>query len=94
MSDFKPNPDDSDALPGLGPEVLFEVIAIGNTVKVTAIDPDTGLEASIVGAATTTLYSLKANAMRKLARVLARHVRGADPDAAQAAKPARRGRYA
>ncbi|MEO5374245.1 MAG: hypothetical protein H7840_08185 [Alphaproteobacteria bacterium] len=50
---------------GLG-EVLFEMVRVGQVVKVTAIHPATGTEATIVGAATLSPYSLKANARRKL----------------------------
>ena len=33
-------------------EIYVEFIVLGNTVKATAIDPDTGEEASVVGPAT------------------------------------------
>ena len=48
------------------PQVLFELIAIGNSVKVSAIDPVTNIEVSLVGPATASSYSLKMNALRKL----------------------------
>jgi len=51
-------------------EVLFEFRQIGNSVKVTAIDPQSGTEVSIVGAANMTQYSLKQAALRKLKRVI------------------------
>jgi len=47
-------------------EVLFELTAIGNAVKVSAIDPDTNIEVSIVGSARMSPFSLKMNALRKL----------------------------
>ena len=48
------------------PEVLFEIIAIGNSVKVSAIDPHSNLEVSVVGPVTASPYTLKMNALRKL----------------------------
>ena len=48
------------------PQVLFELIAIGNAVKVSAIDPVTNVEVSLVGPVTASSYSLKMNALRKL----------------------------
>lgn len=48
------------------PEVLFEIVAIGNSVKVSAIDPRTNTEVSVVGPVTASAYSLKMNALRKL----------------------------
>jgi hypothetical protein len=59
------NPHDPD----MG-EVLFEVRAIGNAVKVSAIDPVTNTEVCVVGSVHTTPYSLKMNALRKLKSVL------------------------
>jgi len=53
-------------------EVLFEMTRIGNSVKVTAIDTVTMVEASIVGPATASQRQLQANALRKLQFVLAR----------------------
>jgi hypothetical protein len=50
--------------------VIYEVICIGNSVKVSAIDAHTGVEVAIVGNARMPLYSLKANALRKLRRAL------------------------
>ncbi len=67
MTHFKPHDDDNtDFGAEYGREVLFEVIRMGNSAKVTAIDGETGTEVSIIGPANSTLYSLKANAMRKL----------------------------
>ncbi|MPY69345.1 MAG: hypothetical protein GEU92_04590 [Alphaproteobacteria bacterium] len=53
-----------------GREVLFEFTRIGNAVKVTAIDPVTGTEASIVGPASVGETILQNNALRKLDYVL------------------------
>ena len=61
------NQNSSD--PELG-EVLFEVKAIGNAVKVSALDPVTNTEVSIVGPVNASPYSLKMNALRKLKSVL------------------------
>jgi hypothetical protein len=51
-------------------EVLFEIRRVGNAVRVTAIDPRTGTEASIVGDPRFGELTLKRNAARKLAYVL------------------------
>ncbi len=51
-------------------EVLFEYRQIGNSIKVTAIDPKTGTEVSIVGSAAMTQYSLQQAALRKLRKKL------------------------
>lgn len=48
------------------PEVLFEIIAIGNAVKCSAIDPVSNTEVSVVGPVTASPYTLKMNALRKL----------------------------
>jgi hypothetical protein len=103
MPQFKPNPDDADANLGLTPEygreVLFEVVFVGNLVKVTAVDAQTGVEATIVGLPTMTQYSLRMNAVRKLSRVMARVTASAegttddDPEPPQP-RHARPGRYA
>jgi hypothetical protein len=47
-------------------EVYFEFIAIGNAVKVTAIDSLTGTEVSIMGPASAAEADLKHVALRKL----------------------------
>lgn len=48
------------------PEVLFEMYAVGNSVKVSAIDPYSNIEVSVIGPATAASYTLKMNALRKL----------------------------
>jgi hypothetical protein len=47
-------------------EILVEFVAIGNSVKVTAVDPATGLEAIIVGPAGAARNALADAARRKL----------------------------
>lgn len=51
-------------------EVLYEMIPVGRVIKVTAIDPETGVEISIVGDPRLSEYSLKQAAKRKLEYVL------------------------
>lgn len=53
-------------------EVIFEFIQHGTSVKVTAMDPETLVEVSIVGPASAGQAVLKANALNKLKYVLAR----------------------
>ena len=53
-----------------GREVLIEFHQIGNSVKVTAVDPVTAVEVSIVGAANASQEMLKRLAVRKLDYVL------------------------
>jgi hypothetical protein len=53
-------------------EIFVEFVILGNTVKVTAIDPDTGLEASIVGPASAPRAVLAENARKKLEYVKAK----------------------
>lgn len=48
------------------PEVLFEIVAIGNAVKVSAIDPASNIEVSVIGSPYASPYTLKMNALRKL----------------------------
>ena len=54
-------------------EVYFEHVAIGNTVKVTAIDSLTAIEVSIVGPAGTAKSALERLALQKLRARLARN---------------------
>lgn len=53
-------------------EVLFEFRRLGNVVKVSAVDPVTNTEVSIVGAPAAGEAALKAAAIRKLQWVLSR----------------------
>jgi hypothetical protein len=50
----------------LAKEIFVEFVQLGNTIKATAIDPDTGLEASIVGPANAPRATLAEAARRKL----------------------------
>ena len=47
-------------------EIYVEFVVLGNAVKATAIDPETGDEASIVGPASAPQSILAENARRKL----------------------------
>lgn len=47
-------------------EVLFEFVQLGRSVKVTALDPVSMIEVSIVGASTAGAEVLKALAYKKL----------------------------
>jgi hypothetical protein len=58
-------------------EVILEFQTIGNSVKVTAVDPVTLIEVSIVGARSAGQEALKRTVLRKLEYVLAR--RGSAP---------------
>lgn len=53
-----------------GHEIYVEFVVLGNTVKATAIDPVSGVEASIVGPASAPQAVLAENARRKLEYVL------------------------
>lgn len=50
--------------------ILFQIIRIGNAVKVIAVDEVTGTEISLIAPANTPLVSLKAAAKKKLAYVM------------------------
>jgi uncharacterized protein DUF6898 len=58
-------------------EVLVEFIVHGNSIKVTAVDASSGVEASIVAPASAPRAVLEANVARKLAYVM-RKQKGAD----------------
>ena len=53
-------------------EVLFEFSAIGNTVKVCAVDPDTMTEATVLGPASAGEAALRQAALQKLRYLLAK----------------------
>ena len=55
-----------------GREIYVEFVMLGNVVKATAIDPDTGVEASIVGPASAPRAILAENARKKLEYVKAK----------------------
>ena len=54
------------------PEVLFEFVVHGNFVKVMAVDPDTGIEVSIVGDRRTSKEILENLATKKLVLAIKR----------------------
>ena len=51
-------------------EVLIEFVPMGKSVKVSAVDPRSGLEVPIVGPASASSTELKRNAMAKLVYML------------------------
>jgi hypothetical protein len=53
-----------------GHEIFVEFTVLGNSVKVTAIDPASGTEASIVGPASAARATLAEAARRKLKYVM------------------------
>ncbi len=55
---------------GSGGEVIIEIYQVGNAVKVTAIDPVTLVEVSIVGSPSQGEELLKRAAINKLSYVL------------------------
>ena len=56
---------------GLVPkEIYVEFVILGNTVKATAIDPETGEEASVIGPANAAQSTMAQAARRKLEYVL------------------------
>ena len=57
---------------GTGREVLIECQQIGNAVKVTAIDPKTLIEVSIMGPHSANQEMLKRNPINKLTYVLSK----------------------
>ena len=56
-------------------EILFEFIPQGSYVKVNAVDPESGIEVTVVGAATASQQALEALAARKLIYVLEKRSR-------------------
>ena len=55
---------------GSAPNYLIEFHAVGNAVKVSAIDPETGVEASIMGPIGAGREVLLRNAVAKLRRMI------------------------
>ncbi|MDR1025915.1 MAG: hypothetical protein LBL47_00815 [Lactobacillus sp.] len=53
-------------------EILFELIKIGNSVKVTAIDPITGIEAAVVVPSNLPISQAKQQALKKLKYILSK----------------------
>jgi hypothetical protein len=50
----------------VGREILVEFVILGNSVKATAIDPGSGLEASVIGPASAPRSAMADAARRKL----------------------------
>jgi hypothetical protein len=57
-------------------EVYFEFVAIGSSVKVNAIDPVSGVEASIVAPVNTAQVDLERLALSKLRRMIEKKTGG------------------
>jgi hypothetical protein len=57
-------------------EVYFEFVSIGGSVKVNAIDPVTGVEASIVAPVNTVQSDLERLALAKLRRMVEKKTGG------------------
>jgi hypothetical protein len=55
-------------------EIYVEFVVLGNTVKATAIDPETGEEASVIGPASAAQATMAQAARRKLEYVLRKKV--------------------
>ena len=53
-----------------GREILFELIPLGNSVKVSALDPESGIEVSTVGPANASIEDLQRAALAKLRYVM------------------------
>jgi hypothetical protein len=53
-----------------GPEILIEIVTVGAYAKVTAIDPATGIEASVTVPANADELTMKTAARRKLEYVM------------------------
>jgi len=53
-------------------DIIFEIVRVGGSVKVTAIDPVSLMEAAVVGPANYPFELLKRTALRKLQRVIER----------------------
>ena len=56
--------------PGSGREILFEMIQMGNSIKVIAVDAQTGTEATVICPVTASEAQMKQMAMRKLKFIL------------------------
>jgi hypothetical protein len=52
-------------------EIIFEITRLGGSVRVTAIDPVSLLEASVIGPRNYPFELLKRTALRKLERLIA-----------------------
>ena len=58
-------------------EVIIEFLRVGNAVKVTAVDPESMIEVSIVGPPDAGEETLKRTAIRKLEYVIDKNRRAA-----------------
>lgn len=67
---------------GAGREVILEFQRLGNAVKVTATDPDTLIEVSIMGPARSSEAELRRAALDKLDYVLRKRAKGTGPQGA------------
>lgn len=63
-------------MPSDGHGVIYEMIAVGRYVKVTAVDTRTGTEVSIVGDPRRGEHALRETAKRKLRYVMEKKSRG------------------
>ncbi len=61
-----------------GRGIIFEFVRLGNSVKVTAIDPVSLIEVSLVGPASGDQAALRRAALRKLEFMRARLDKGGD----------------
>lgn len=61
---------------GTGREVIFEYVPVGASVKISAIDVETGTEVSVVGPATASRMELERVALGKLRYMLQKKVSG------------------
>jgi hypothetical protein len=50
----------------VGKEIFVEFVILGNSVKATAIDPESGLEASVIGPANAPRHTMAQAARNKL----------------------------
>ena len=60
-------------------DVIFEFTAVGNSVRVCAVDPETGLEVTIIGPVSASEDALRRTAMAKLRYALDRARRETHP---------------
>jgi hypothetical protein len=60
-------------------EIIFEFRRVGDYVKVSAIEPITNTEVSIVGLARMDKHALKQTALRKLRYVMEKNAGGGKP---------------
>lgn len=66
----------ADDLPPLPREILFEFHTVGRNLRIVAIDADSGVEVTMVGAPGYGKETLKRMAARKLAYVIAKKKAG------------------